>query len=66
MTTLPTDAHITYSVQFRKCGKSLCSTCRDGQGHGPYRYAYWRKDGRLHSGYVGKVTRDQKESDHEH
>ena len=46
MTQLPHDQHITYQFQFRKCGKASCSTCREGQGHGPYWYAYWREDGR--------------------
>ena len=54
MTELPADQHITYQLQFRKCGKPSCSTCRDGQGHGPYWYAYWREGSRLRSGYVGK------------
>ena len=54
---LPSDnQHVTYQLQFRKCGKTSCSTCRDGQGHGPYWYAYWREGTRLRSGYVGKVN----------
>src|SRR5216117_621055 len=55
MTQLPSNQHITYQLQFRKCGKPTCSTCRDGQGHGPYWYAYWREGSRLRSGYIGKV-----------
>lgn len=55
MLQLPNDQHITYQFQYRKCGKSSCSTCRDGQGHGPYWYAYWREGSRLRSGYIGKV-----------
>lgn len=55
MTELPNDQHITYQLQFRKCGKASCSTCRNGQGHGPYWYAYWRDGSRLRSGYVGKL-----------
>jgi len=55
MTDIPRDQHITYQLQFRKCGKASCSTCRNGQGHGPYWYAYWREGSRLRSGYVGKV-----------
>ncbi len=55
MIELPNDQHITYQFQHRKCGKSSCSTCRDGQGHGPYWYAYWREGSRLRSGYIGKV-----------
>ena len=55
MTNLPNDLHITYQLQYRKCGKSSCSTCRNSQGHGPYWYAYWREGSRLRSGYIGKV-----------
>lgn len=55
MTQLPSDQHITYQLQYRKCGKTSCSTCRDGHGHGPYWYAYWREGSRLRSGYVGKI-----------
>ncbi len=56
MTELPNDQHITYQLQYRKCGKTSCSTCRNGQGHGPYWYAYWREGSRLRSGYVGKIS----------
>ncbi|GCE28006.1 hypothetical protein KDA_34900 [Dictyobacter alpinus] len=55
MAVIPSDQHITYQLQFRKCGKPSCSTCRTGQGHGPYWYAYWRQGSRLRSGYIGKV-----------
>lgn len=55
MTQLPNDQHITYQLQYRKCGKTSCSTCREGQGHGPYWYAYWREGSRLRSGYIGKM-----------
>ncbi|HLZ55866.1 MAG TPA: hypothetical protein VKR06_02870 [Ktedonosporobacter sp.] len=51
---IPTDQHITYQYQYRKCGKASCSTCRNTQGHGPYWYAYWRTGAKLISGYVGK------------
>ena len=54
MRDIPKDQHITYQRQFRKCGKAACSTCRNGQGHGPYWYAYWREGSRLRSGYIGK------------
>ncbi len=54
MTQLPADLHITYQLQYRKCGKPTCSTCKVGPGHGPYWYAYWREGARLRSGYVGK------------
>lgn len=52
---IPSDQHITYQLQYRKCGKTSCSTCRNTQGHGPYWYAYWREGSRLRSGYVGKI-----------
>lgn len=55
MTNIPNNQHITYQLQYRKCGKTSCSTCRNSQGHGPYWYAYWREGSRLRSGYVGKV-----------
>lgn len=55
MGTLPKDLHITYQLQFRKCGKATCGTCKRGPGHGPYWYAYWREGSKLHSGYIGKV-----------
>lgn len=58
MTQLPGNQHITYQLQYRKCGKASCSTCKDGQGHGPYWYAYWREGTRLRSGYIGKVHPD--------
>lgn len=60
MTEIPSDQHITYQHQYRKCGKASCSTCRNGQGHGPYWYAYWREGSRLRSGYVGKIRPDQR------
>jgi hypothetical protein len=55
MGTLPNGQHITYQLQYRKCGKPSCSRCRSSQGHGPYWYAYWRQGSRLHSTYIGKV-----------
>ncbi|GCE06467.1 DUF6788 family protein [Dictyobacter aurantiacus] len=54
MTEIPSNQHITYQLQYRKCGKASCSTCRNTQGHGPYWYAYWRQGSRLRSGYIGK------------
>ena len=59
MKQLPGDQHITYQLQYRKCGKPTCRTCHEGQGHGPYWYAYWREGSRLRSGYVGKVHPNQ-------
>jgi uncharacterized protein DUF6788 len=52
---LPGNVHITYQLQFRKCGKPSCGTCKRGPGHGPYWYAYWREGAKLRSGYIGKV-----------
>ncbi len=59
MTQLPSDHHITYQLQYRKCGKASCSTCRERKGHGPYWYAYWREGSRLRSGYIGKIQPTQ-------
>jgi hypothetical protein len=64
MLQLPSDQHITYQLQYRKCGKRSCSTCRQGQGHGPYWYAYWREGSRLRSGYIGKVPPDGYDKPH--
>jgi hypothetical protein len=55
MTQLPGNHHITYQLQYRKCGKPSCHTYRSGPGHGPYWYAYWREGSRLRSTYIGKV-----------
>jgi hypothetical protein len=51
----PSDHHILYQLQYRKCGKSSCHRCRHSQGHGPYWYAYWRDGSRLRSMYIGKA-----------
>lgn len=58
MAQLPSDQHITYQLQYRKCGKAACRICRTGRGHGPYWYAYWRDGSRLRSGYIGKIHPD--------
>jgi len=51
----PIEAHVTYSQQYRRCGKADCARCAaGGPGHGPYWYAYWREDGRMRSRYLGK------------
>jgi hypothetical protein len=46
----------TYRQEYVRCGKQTCTSCRTGPGHGPYTYAYWRADGRLHKRYLGKPT----------
>jgi predicted ATPase/DNA-binding SARP family transcriptional activator len=52
----PTDAHVTYSLQYRRCRKPGCGKCSTGSsGHGPYWFAYWRENGRLRSRYLGKT-----------
>lgn len=44
---------VTYRQQFTRCGKERCHKCRDGEGHGPYWYAYWSENGRTISKYIG-------------
>lgn len=44
---------VTYRQQFTRCGKERCRKCREGAGHGPYWYAYWSKNGRTVSKYIG-------------
>ena len=44
---------ITYRQQFTRCGKQRCRRCKDGEGHGPYWYAYWSEKGRTVSKYIG-------------
>lgn len=51
---IPSDRHVTYQVQSRRCGKRNCRICREGGRHGLYVYGYWREAGRLRSAYVGK------------
>jgi hypothetical protein len=45
----------SYRPEYVRCGKAACTRCRTGAGHGPYWYAYWRQDGRLHKRYLGKT-----------
>jgi len=59
----PKDKHITYQLQYRKCGKPNCSTCRTGRGHGPYWYAYWYEGTHLRSTYIGKTRAQASGSD---
>lgn len=43
--------------EYVKCGDDTCK-CKDGNKkdmHGPYRYRYFRVDGKLTSEYVGKA-----------
>jgi hypothetical protein len=42
--------HLVYQRERVKCGKPGCS-----RTHGPYWYAYWQRDGKQHSRYIGLV-----------
>jgi hypothetical protein len=55
MAERPTDQHITYQLEYRRCGRPSCRTCRMGPGHGPYWYAYWRKGSQVYSLFIGTV-----------
>ena len=44
---------VTYRQQYTRCGKERCRKCKEGVGHGPYWYAYWSKNGRTVSKYIG-------------
>jgi len=39
---------------YTKCGKPSCRCALGEKLHGPYRYLYWRENGRLRSRYLGK------------
>jgi len=46
---------VTYSRQYRRCGKPDCTVCATGVArHGPYWYACWREGSRKRSLYLGK------------
>jgi DNA-binding SARP family transcriptional activator len=48
---------ITYSCEWRRCGKASCRCCRDGKGHGPYYYAHWRDErGKRCRRYLGRMS----------
>jgi len=42
-----------------KCGKARCKKCERGEGHGPYWYLYFRRNGKLTSKYLGKIIPDE-------
>jgi hypothetical protein len=44
----------TLRLEMVKCGKTRCKKCREGGGHGPYWYLYFRRNGKLTSRYIGK------------
>jgi hypothetical protein len=47
------NSKVTYRQQYTRCGKQRCRKCREGEGHGPYWYAYWSEKGRTVSKYIG-------------
>lgn len=47
------EGKITRQLERVRCGKPSC-WCARGGGHGPYWYAYLRKNGKLVSKYLGK------------
>ena len=49
----------TLRLERVKCGKERCKKCREGEGHGPYWYLYYRRNGKLASKYVGKMIPDE-------
>lgn len=51
---IPKHQNVTYQLQRRKCSRPDCKPCRQGIGHGPYWYAYWRDGKKVVSAYVGK------------
>lgn len=46
---------ITYRQQYSFCSKPGCRKCREGNGHGPYWYAYQTVQGRTVRTYIGKL-----------
>jgi hypothetical protein len=48
----------TLRLEMVRCGKDRCKKCAAGEGHGPYWYLYFRRDGKLSSRYIGKVLPD--------
>ena len=48
----------TLRLQMVRCGKDRCKKCAAGEGHGPYWYLYFRRNGKLVSRYIGKVLPD--------
>lgn len=50
----------TFRTERVRCGKAGCA-CRDGPGHGPYVYKYWKEAGRLRKRYVGRAQPARRE-----
>jgi hypothetical protein len=49
-----TSQKLLYRQEWVKCGRPACKSCSKGQGHGPYWYAYFTKDGKKRKKYIGK------------
>jgi hypothetical protein len=49
----------TLRLEHIKCGKKRCRKCSEGEGHGPYWYLYYRRNGKLTSRYIGKMIPDE-------
>ncbi len=47
------NGRVVYRQQFTRCGKARCRKCKEGEGHGPYWYAYWNENGRTKTKYIG-------------
>lgn len=47
------NGRVVYRQQFTHCGKARCRKCKEGEGHGPYWYAYWNENGRTKTRYIG-------------
>jgi hypothetical protein len=45
----------TLRLEMVNCGKDRCKKCERGEGHGPYWYLYFRRNGKLASKYIGKT-----------
>lgn len=53
---LPRDKSLSYTREFRRCGRPACSACtQGGRGHGPYLYARWSDGDTRHKRYLGKA-----------
>ena len=50
-----------YRLEMVRCGKQACKKCAASEGHGPYWYAYFRKNGKMKSRYIGKNLAEGKQ-----
>lgn len=49
---------VTYKQYRKKCGNQRCRKCKEGQGHGPYWYAYYSRGPRMRQFYLGVEKRE--------